>query len=165
MFNMLFIQLLGLIAFVLLFISYFKEDIDGVLLMQVISGIFYALHYYFLGAYSSLFVIIFELIRDYSYYRTDLDRYIFIGTIPIYLIYAVFMFDGVISLLPIVSSVIDGYGLAISKKTAVIGAMISETLWFVYDLSCLSYAGVISEIFLIGSYIFVLFKDSKGFSK
>lgn len=165
MFNMLFIQLLGIIGFILLFLSYFKEDIDGVLFMQVISGVFYALHYYFLGAYSALFVIVLELIRDYSYYKTDLDRYIFIGTIPIYLTYAFFMYDGFVSLLPIVSSVIDGYGLAISKKTAVLGAMVSELLWFVYDLSCLSYAGVISEIFLIGTYIFVLIKDSKSLSK
>ena len=155
----LFIQLLGLIGFILLLLSYWREDIKDILLMQVISGMFYVLHYFFLGAYSALFVYFFEIIRDYAYYKTNVDKYIFIGTIPVYIVSLFFTFNSLMSLLPIGASIIDGYGLSIRKETAVICSIIVETLWLFYDYNCCSYIGVITGMILIGSDILVLYKD------
>lgn len=161
MINMLFIQLLGFIGFILLLLSYWKDDIQDVLKMQLFSGIFYVLHYYFLGAFSALFVLMLELVRDYSYYKTDIDKYIFIGTIPFYIVISIFTYKGLLSFLPIFSSIIDGYGLSIKKETAVIGCIISEILWLIYDINCLSYIGILSGTILIISDVFVLIRDRK----
>ena len=65
------VQLFGLIGFILLLLSYWKEEINGVLVIQLFSGLFYMVHYYFLGAYSALLVLILEIIRDFLYYKMD----------------------------------------------------------------------------------------------
>ena len=106
-----FVQGLGLIAWILLVISYWKEDINKILLFQLFSGLFYAVHYFLLGATEGLLIIVFELMRDFSYYKTNWDKYIFAGSIPIYIIMGIFSFDGLISLFPSFASVIDGFTL------------------------------------------------------
>ena len=80
------IQLLDLIAWLLLIFSYYRENRKEILLYQIVATILYALHYYFLGAYTGLFVCIFEIVRDYMYFITDddKDKYIFLITAPIY---------------------------------------------------------------------------------
>ncbi len=153
------IQILGLIGWILLLLSYWREDIDKLLFLQLISGIFYAFHYYFLGAIEGVFVVVFELFRDFSYYKTDLDKYIFIGTIPVYIIYGIFNFNGFISLFPSISSLIDGYSLSYSKNTAVIGAIIAEILWLIYDGMNGSYIGIVTGLLMITSNLIVMFTD------
>lgn len=155
------VQLFGFIGFVLLLLSYWREHINGVLVIQLFSGLFYMVHYYFLGANSALLVLMVEIIRDFLYYKTDLDRYIFFGTIPFYVVFSYFSFDGFLSLFPTFSSIIDGYGLSIRKDTAVVGAMISETLWLIYDFNCGSYVGVLAGIILLSSEIIVFINERK----
>lgn len=157
-----FVQGLGLIAWLLLVISYWKEDINKILLFQLFSGLFYAAHYFLLGATEGLLIIIFELIRDFSYYKTNLDKYIFIGSIPIYIIMGVFSFSGLTSLFPSFASVIDGLSLVFQKKTAIIGAIVSCSLWLVYDFISGSYVGFATEIIMIiSNYLAFVFDDKE----
>ena len=156
-----FVQLLGLIGWILLVVSYWKKDINGILSLQLASGVFYAFHYYFLGATSGLFVIVFELVRDFLYYKTDWDQYIFIGTIPFYVLSGLINYTGFISLFPVVASIVDGYGLSFKKKSAVIGAIISAILWMVYDFVSGSYVGIVTGGILLVSNIMVLVKDNQ----
>ncbi len=155
------VQLFGLIGFILLLLSYWKEEINGVLVIQLFSGLFYMVHYYFLGAYSALLVLILEIIRDFLYYKMDLDKYIFFCTIPFYAIFSFFSFDGLLSLLPTIASIIDGFGLSIRKDTAVVGAMIAELLWVVYDFYCGSYIGILAGLLLLTSEILVFTNERK----
>lgn len=159
--NMIIIQLFGLIGWILLLISYWREDIEGILFFQLISGLFYILHYYFLDASAGLFVVTFELIRDFSYYKTDLDKYIFIFSIPIYIIYGVLDYTGLLSIFPSIASLVDGFSLSCQKHVAVIGAIVSEILWLIYDASCRSYVGIVTGIIIIVSNFIVIGMDSK----
>ena len=77
------IQLLGIVAWLLIVLSYYRENTNKILVFQIISTVLWCLHYYFLGAYSGLFICIFEVIRDSLYYKTDSDDYIFLGSIPV----------------------------------------------------------------------------------
>lgn len=154
-----FIQFLGFIGWLLLVFSYWKKDINKLLYLHLISGIFYALHYFLLDAWAGLCVILIELARDYLYYRTDSDIYIFLGSIPLYIVALIFNFTGIITFLPIIASIVDGLGLAIKKKTAVIGALISSSLWLIYDFNSKSYIGIITCLIFMISNIFVLVKD------
>lgn len=163
--NELLAQILGFIAWLLLIYSYWKENIDKLLYFQVLSCIFYALHYYLLGATSGLVVIIFELIRDTSYYKTDKDRYLFYGSIPIYILLGVFTYDGILSLFSPIASAVDGFFLTFQKKYAVLGSFITYTLWIIYDFSCGSYVSVLTQIIIVVSNILVLIKDKNDLDK
>ncbi len=150
------IQLLGIIAWLLIVLSYYRENTNKILVFQIISTILWCLHYYFLGAYSGLFICVFEVIRDSLYYKTDKDDYIFLGSIPIYLLYGIITYSGIIELLPIFSSTIDGYTLTKKKKIVVFGAVVSYTIWVIYDIAVKSYSGALTDGIVCLSNISIL---------
>ena len=154
-----FAQIIGLISWWLLVYSYYKKNIDDILLIQVIGGIFEIIHYFLLGAFSGLVVVILELIRDYSYYKTDYDKYIFIISLPVYFFIGYFSYNHLIDLLPVIASTIDGYALTNKKSIAIIGSIINNSLWFIYDVYCMSIVGVIAELLFIISNIYFIFCD------
>lgn len=139
------IQAIGVLAWILIVLSYYRENTNKILVLQIISTILYCVHYYLLGAYSGLFICIFEVVRDYAYYKTDWDKYIFAGSIPVYLIMGYFSFTSYIDCLPVVSSLIDGYSLTGHKKMVVFGAVIEYALWVVYDIAVMSYSCAITD--------------------
>ena len=73
-------QLFGILAWLTLLLSYYRKNTDKILFVQIISVIFYLLNYLFLGAWTGLIVVIFELVRDSLYYKTDKDNLLFILT-------------------------------------------------------------------------------------
>ena len=127
----LFAQILGIIGWLLLVYSYYKDDIDKLLYIQIISSIFYCLSYLFLGAYSGLIVCFIELLKGIGYYKTDKDELIFFVTLPVYILTAIFTYDGIISLLPVIGSIIDGFSLTKNKNIATAGSKISNFLWLI----------------------------------
>lgn len=158
-----FIQLIGFIAWILLALSYYRKDTNHILVFQIISTILFCLHYFLLGAYSGLLICIYEVIRDYSYYRTDMDDYIFLGSILVYGISAYVTFTTVLDVFPYVASLIDGYFLTKKRTTVVLGAIVTYTLWLIYDLYAKSYSGAITDAIIILSNIYILIfrKDEK----
>ena len=156
-----FIQLIGFIAWLLLALSYYRKDTNHILVFQIISTILFCLHYFLLGAYSGLLICVYEVIRDYSYYKTDKDNYIFIGSIIVYLVSAIITFTTWLDLFPYLASTIDGFFLTKKRKTVVWGAIVTYTLWLIYDLYALSYSGAITDgiIILSNLYILIFKKD------
>lgn len=154
-----FAQIIGLISWGLLVYSYYKKDINEILSYQIIGSIFEIIHYFLLGAFSGLIVVILELIRDYSYYKTDYDKYIFIISLPIYFFIGYFSYTKLIDLLPVIASSIDGFALTNKKRIAIIGSIINNSLWLIYDLYCGSIIGVIAELLFIISNFYVMWYD------
>ena len=64
-------------------------------------------------------------------------------------------------LLPVAASAIDGYALTNKKKVAVMGSIVNNSLWLIYDMYCGSIIGVIAEILFIISNCYVMFRESK----
>lgn len=157
------IQAIGIVAWILLVISYYREDTNKILVFQIIATILYCVHYWLLSAYSGLFICVFEVFRDYLYYRTDLDNYIFYGSIPIYLVFGMISFTGWFDLFPIGSSLLDGYTLTKSKNIVVIGAIISYTLWVIYDICVMSISCAITDGIVVLSNISILLFDFNPF--
>ena len=156
-----FIQLIGIIAWLLIVFSYYRKDTNRILVFQIISTVLWCLHYYLLGAYSGLFICVFEVLRDSLYYKTDQDDFIFLGSVPIYIIYGILSYTTFLELLPIFSSTIDGFTLTKKKKVVVFGAIISYTLWVIYDLAVKSYSGAFTDgiVVLSNLSIFLFNKD------
>ena len=71
------IQLIGIIAWLLIVFSYYRKNTNKILVFQILSTVLWCLHYFLLGAYSGLFICMFEVLRDSLYYKTDADDYIF----------------------------------------------------------------------------------------
>ena len=153
------VQLIGIIAWLLIVFSYYRKNTDKILYFQIISTILWCIHFFLLGAYSGLFICVFEVIRDSLYYKTDKDDYIFLGSIPIYILYGIISYSGIVELLPIFSSTIDGFTLTKKKKIVVIGAVISYTIWVIYDIAVKSYSGAFTDGIVVLSNISILLFD------
>ena len=75
----------------------------------------------------------------------DADDYIFLASVPAYILYGMLTYSGIIELLPIFSSTIDGFTLTKKKKVVVFGAIISYTIWVIYDIAVESYSGAFTD--------------------
>lgn len=152
----LFIQVLGFIAWILLVYSYYRENTNKILIFQIISTFLFCVHYYLLGAYSGLLICFYEIVRDYSYYKTDKDNHIFLGSLVIYTISAIVTYTNFLDLFPYIASMIDGFFLTKKRKIVVFGAIVTYVMWFIYDMYALSYSGAITDGILIISNIMIL---------
>ena len=157
-------QFIGLIAVVLLILSYYRKNTNEILVIQIVSAICYCIHYFMLGAFSGFFICFFEMMRDYAYYKSTKDIYIFLFTIPFYIFFGIVNVQVFIDVLPILASTTDGYFLTKSKKFVLVGSIISHLLWIVYDYSVKSYSGVLTCIIVLVSNTYILLFD-KGLEK
>ena len=160
-----FIQILGFIAWIILLFSYYGKDTNRILIFQVLGTLLFCLHYYLLGAYSGLLICVLEVIRDYSYYKTDKDNYIFIGSVIVYIVSAIVTYTTILDVFPYVASLIDGFFLTKKRKIVVFGAIVTYTLWFIYDLYARSYSGAITDMIIIISNLSILLFNFNIFGK
>ena len=65
-------QIFGFLAWLMILISYYRKNTNKILYVQILGIVFYLLNYVFLGAWTGIFVIAIELIRDYLYYSNTL---------------------------------------------------------------------------------------------
>lgn len=151
-----FIQILGFVAWLLLVYSYYRENTNKILIFQILSTILFCIHYFLLGAYSGLLICIYEVVRDYSYYKTDKDNYIFVISAFVYAISAYFTYVSFLDLFPYIASLNDGFFLTKKRKVVVFGAIITYVMWFIYDMYALSYSGAITDGILILSNLMIL---------
>ena len=64
-----FVQLLGLLAWLVLLLSYYRKDTNRILIFQIIATILYCAHYFLLGAFSGLFICVVDVVCDFFYYK------------------------------------------------------------------------------------------------
>lgn len=159
------IQAIGIGAWLMLALSYYRKDTDRILVFQIIGTVLYCVHYGFLGAWSGLFICACETLFDFGYYKTDKDKYIYIASIPIRIIGGLISFVMLIDILPICASLIDGYSLTKKKKIVVVGAVISYTLWVIYDICVMSYSGALTDGMIVVSNLSILLFGRNIFSK
>ena len=160
-----FIQIIGIVAWLMLGLSYYRKDTDRILVFQIIGTLLYCVHYGLLGAWSGLFICACETLFDFGYYKTDKDNYIYIASIPIRIIGGLFGFQSLVDILPITASLTDGYSLTKKKKVVVIGAVISYTMWVIYDIFVMSYSGAITDGMIVLSNLSILLFGYNIFNK
>ncbi len=158
-------QIFAACAWIVLVVSYYRKTTNKILSFHVVSTTLDCIHYILLGGYAGALVCMFETIRDYGYYKTDKDDYIFLGSIPIYVIIAIFTCHSFIDLLPVLASVIDGYTLTKDKKVVVFGAIIGYTCWVIYAIAIKSYVGMIVDGILVLSNLSIFLFDKSLFEK
>lgn len=156
-YSFIFIQIVGVLAWLMLVLSYYRKDTNSILIFHIIGNLFYCIHYGLLGAWSGLFICCTEALFDFGYFKTDKDKYIYLVSIPIRIIGGLFSYRLWVDFLPIVASLIDGYTLTKSKRVVVYGAMISYSLWVAYDLYVGSYSGAVTSGIIVVSNLLIFF--------
>ena len=159
------IQLIGIVAWLMLGLSYYRKDTDRILMFQIVGTVLYCVHYGLLGAWSGLFICACETIFDFGYYATDKDDYIYMASVPIRIICGLFGFQSIIDILPITASLTDGYTLTKKKKVVVFGAVISYTMWVIYDIFVGSYSGALTDGMIVLSNLSILLFGYNIFNK
>ncbi len=155
-------QIIGIIAWIFFLCSYHSKKLNGIIFLQMISSLLYCVNYGLLGAWTGLFVSFFELVKEILYYKTDKDKYIFIFTIPIYVVIGFLSEDSILVLVPIIASLIDGVAILKNKKTAVYCGIVSNSMWIFYDMYYLDYIVAFTDALLVLSNISIVFN---GYSK
>ena len=61
---MLYIQLIGILAFCIVVLSFYKKNINTIIAYQVVSNFAYTVHYFLLGALSGAFISAIGILRN-----------------------------------------------------------------------------------------------------
>lgn len=153
------IQIIGFAAWLLLALSYHRKNTNKILSFQIMGNVLFCLHYFLLGAYSGLFICLFETMFDFGYYKTDKDKYIYMFSVPVRIFGGLLTYRSPVDVLPIAASLIDGYSLTKKKKVVVIGAVITYMLWVIYDICVLSWSGALTDgLVVINNLGIILFQ-------
>lgn len=145
-------QITALTAWIFFMSSYHAKRENKIILLQVFSGAFYTLSYFLGGATTGFLISLFETCIALAYYKSDKDKYIYMCTIPVYIMIGWFSrSDGWLVIIPVAAALIDGYGLIRNNKIMVICGTISNALWIYYDLYFLEYVTALGDFFLVVS--------------
>ncbi len=160
-------QIIGFIAFTVSLIAYHRKEKKNILSNMLLSNILNLIHYLLLGAFSGCITKLLAIVRDYfiifkekhSKFSNKVYLMLFI---LLYIIAAVFTYNGILSILPLVAAIIyiifiwNGNEVII-KKTA----FFCNFLWLIYNVFVLSIAGIISNIISLLSNLIAIINTKK----
>lgn len=162
--NLILAQVIGILAIVVFALSPQQKTKKRALIFQLFSSILYALQYLFLGAFSAMATNLIGAIKNYVFYTyTRKDKNIPISILCIYiiiiLISGILTFNNILSIFPILLSILYAYGswhnnLKVYRIIAVVGAI----CWIIYNFSVGAYVSTIGNIFQLVSAIIAVIR-------
>jgi len=157
---MLYIQLIGFLAFAVLVLSFYKKNPKTIITYQIASNFAYTVHYFLLGALSGAYISFIGIFRNIAILKVKNHKKTLVGiVILLYLIITLIFYEGIHSLFPIVANSAYLITMVMStKKSLLIGGIISSILWASYGLFVGSYASVVTESILLVSNTIQLIK-------
>ncbi len=161
---MLYIQLIGFLAFFVLVLSFYKKNTRTIIAYQIVSNFAYTVHYLLLGALSGAYISFIGIFRNIAYLKVKKHKKIFASIIiSLYLLVTIVFYENVFSILPFIAN--SQYLLAMlknEKKTLLISALISSAMWALYAVFVSSYAAMFTETILLVSNTIQLIKLKKS---
>lgn len=157
------IQSLGILAFCILLLSYTRKTPTLILTYQCVSSSIYSLHYFLLGALSGAFTTFTGIFRNIAFMKVKKHREIVVViVICIYVLITTIFYENVHSLFPAVAN--SCYVIAIYKgtrKSLLIGGLISSSLWCTYACMVGSYTCMGTELIVLTTNIIHLINIKK----
>lgn len=150
---MFYIQLIGLVAFSLLVLSYYKKKPATILLYQVAANFAYAVHYFLLGGLSGAFTSLIGIFRNIALIRLksiESKKLLAVLVILCYFGITLVFYENFYSIFPMIAN--STYLLIMlkgSRKALIVGGIVSSTFWLLYAIFELSYAGMLTESIVI----------------
>ncbi len=141
-------QISGFLAMIIVLIAYFQKDDKSVKKLMLLSSLFWGTHFYLLGVYSGLAATIIWIVRLLLSMKYARSFRAFLSIVIITLITGYFTFDGLLSLLPIMTSLTGAYSYFFLEKVKLrLAMMFNSSSWLVYHVYIGSLSGVVNEIF------------------
>lgn len=162
------IQAIGAIGYITLALSYFKEEKNKILFMQIIAYIFFTIHYYLLsgitGAICNL-IGLFALVTIYIFDKYKLKNKYIVSMlfVAVLLIINLLTFQNVFSIFPMLASVIVIVSFIDDRENVIrwIG-VIAAVCWLFYAIAYKSYVAIVFEVLTLLNVCVALFKNKKA---
>ena len=161
---MFYIQLIGFLAFCVLVLSFYKKNPKTIIAYQIVATFAYTVHYLLLGALSGAYISFIGIFRNIAVIKVKNHKKTLAGIIILlYLLVTLVFYEGIYSLFPIVANSAYLITMVIgTKKSLLIGGIISPILWALYGLFVGSYASIITETILLISNTIQLIRLKKS---
>ena len=167
MLNTLIVQIIGAIGYTTLALSYFKKEKKQILFMQIISYIFFTIHYYLLngitGAICNL-IGLFALVTIYLFEKYKLKSKIYVSILFMILLIGIniMTFQNIYSIFPLVASVIVIISFLEDDENTIrwIGVL-AAICWLLYAIVYKSYIAIVFEVITCINVTIALMKNIK----
>ncbi len=160
---MLYIQLIGILGFCLLVLSYYKKKTKEIIIYQTVSNFAYFIHYFLLLALPGAFCSLIGILRNILFIKTNINKKIIFSLMfLLYLTVTIVFYEDLYSIFPIVGNAsYMGFMVTNNRDKILIGGIINSVMWFSYSIFVSSYSGMITEMILIISNIILLIRLNK----
>lgn len=152
-------QLVGVVALIIIIVSYQFDDRKKLVFLQFFSGIFFSVHFIMLGAYTGGVINIIGVIRAAIYYYKGKYPWSSVVLWPVLFslssfIIAIFTWQSLLSILPALAFTCTSIALWTQKtRLTRIFCLCSSALFIVYNFASASYSGVLTEAIAICSLV------------
>jgi len=148
---MIYIQLIGLLAFCIHVLSFYKKKPIIILVYQITANFAYAVHYFLLGGISGAILDIISIFRNITFIRIKNNKVIAsLLFIFLYLLITFLFYEDYYSVFPFFGNTV--YLLSIirkDRKNLLIGGILCSIFWLLYAIFVNSYVSIVTEIILI----------------
>ena len=159
-----FSQIFGLLGALSMLLSNWQKTRNKVLSLLILDSICYFMQYILLGALTGAFTNIVGLLRTIIFkykdkYKIIQNNIVLYIILVIYLLVGILSYDGLISLLPVVASIIYTSVLWQDNITIIrIGTFFMILACFIYNITVKAYTGAFVEGILLISSILAIIK-------
>ncbi len=166
-------QIFTVISYIFLASTYHAKNRKTVLVLNVLSQIAFSVAYILLGAWSGLAMAIVALTRNIIFLidenkngkRNNMNRTDIIILIVLYIISiisAIFTYEGIFSLLPVIATMLYTYSVCQKNiKTYKLLGVPIEILWTLYNIYIKSIFGILLEAIMLTTCIIGYIKETK----
>ena len=160
MMHQIIVQGIGLLGFLLFFLSFQRKTRLSILYLHGASMVVYSIHYFLLGAFAAVAMTLLNVLRTVLFamkgkYPWIGNRWVLYAFLALFIGAGVIFWEGYRSLALIVALcfVTVSHWQQDTKKLRILFA-VSNPLWIVYDVLVGSYAGIFSEVvFLLSNAV------------
>ena len=153
-------QIIGFIGFIVSLIAYHRKKKETILKNMLIANVLDLTHYFLLGAYSGCITKVIAILRNAfiiikGKFKILSSKIFLIIFIVMYVVAGVLLYNGVLSMFPIVAAIIYMVGIWNGDEVTVKKiACLCYFLWLAYNIYVLSISGIVSNIVsIISTYI------------
>lgn len=160
-------QIIGALGYLTISLSYHRKKKRDILITQIISYIFFTVHYSMLMAKTGticniLGLISLILIYVFDKYFKKKKKILIIILMPIITVISLITYENLYSLLPIIASVLALISFLNDKTNTIrLIGIITTTCWFIYAIIYKSYIAIVFEVITIFSTIIAYTKNKK----
>lgn len=162
------IQIIGGIGYATLAASYYKKEKTKILFMQIVSYIFFTLHYYLLSGITGAicnFIGLFALMTIYIFekYKWKHKNIVSIFFVALLLVVNIMAFQNIYSIFPLIASVIVILSFLMNNEDYIraIG-LISAVCWLIYAIAYKSYIAIVFEVITLIGTLIAFIKNTKN---